>query len=893
MNIKMSKIYFIRWIIQLGFMVAMVRSHGRLLDPPSRSTMWRFGYDNPVNYDDKQLYCGGVQTQYEKNGGKCGVCGDPYQGPFHNEAGGKYANGIIVQQYEVNDIINITVELSANHKGWFEFRICPTNDPYKKATHECMNKHKLEILDEKILARVSRYKVRDQMQKIFQLKLVLPKGLRCSQCVLQWKYNAGNSWGNDPVTNRGCVGCGPQEQFYGCSDISIGRDPVTPIPPHLRVTDKPTTPWWEIADIYGSRDRNNPYGETLLDIKCDCARHMTLMNKSRNFIIEQNNKMRWGVVFLVLFAVARGQDADVEEDLGFELTDEQIAQCGPTGYFADPDDCCRFIQCDYYNEGDENFTVGHNVACMGGSVWNSVSCSCEEPTEGGSCDPTTCNVPEFIATPCPTAGLDADQCCIDGTIVNIVNDTSYYLASEGPDLVQTCPYELLFDFNDCCCDDELFEGLPPMCDHYTLDDIPFADEGVIASGATLIQPGAAGSGGGAGFAAGAAAGASSAKLPRWSNVDFGTGFATGFWVKAEGSGASTVFHNGDAGGLGATVSFEVTQTSGGGYAVSGGVFAQDGASDFYQETSWSQGSWNFVGVSYNNGDLKVYIDDNEAVEVVEAEELEDEPVVKIFKSAAEEAIEAVDNAEQSVRRTLAPIGEDRQEDKEKIQDVLDCIQEIKAELEDNKDYIEDIQRGLTDFRSKRRVYRKAFNKFKKPKRRNDDTRDDLQSALGDVEAAYIDLKEKVDEICAALDKVCNILGNKDILKLLDSGSKKDLKKLKRKLKKLKGKFQDDNPSGDKKFGLRAVDETFPQARRNIDDYNSSGRKKRQAEEDDDDEDDEPVKKDIFPSKFPITLGEDFNGSLDEVFVCDFPISDDQMNAIRESNTNPIMPMSMS
>ena len=30
----------------------------------------------------------------------------------------------------------------------------------------------------------------------------------------------GNSWGTDP-DGRQCVGCGPQEQFYGCSDISI------------------------------------------------------------------------------------------------------------------------------------------------------------------------------------------------------------------------------------------------------------------------------------------------------------------------------------------------------------------------------------------------------------------------------------------------------------------------------------------------------------------------------------------------------------------------------------------------------------------------------------------------------------------------------------------------
>lgn len=39
-----------------------VTGHGRLVDPPSRSSMWRYGFKNPPNYDDNQLYCGGVQV---------------------------------------------------------------------------------------------------------------------------------------------------------------------------------------------------------------------------------------------------------------------------------------------------------------------------------------------------------------------------------------------------------------------------------------------------------------------------------------------------------------------------------------------------------------------------------------------------------------------------------------------------------------------------------------------------------------------------------------------------------------------------------------------------------------------------------------------------------------
>ncbi|GFR79441.1 hypothetical protein ElyMa_000556500 [Elysia marginata] len=34
-------------------------AHGRLWDPPSRSSMWRRGFNVPANYQDNELFCGG------------------------------------------------------------------------------------------------------------------------------------------------------------------------------------------------------------------------------------------------------------------------------------------------------------------------------------------------------------------------------------------------------------------------------------------------------------------------------------------------------------------------------------------------------------------------------------------------------------------------------------------------------------------------------------------------------------------------------------------------------------------------------------------------------------------------------------------------------------------
>ena len=39
------------------------------------------------------------QTQWNVHGGKCGVCGDAYSGPYDHELGGKYYTDVIAGQY--------------------------------------------------------------------------------------------------------------------------------------------------------------------------------------------------------------------------------------------------------------------------------------------------------------------------------------------------------------------------------------------------------------------------------------------------------------------------------------------------------------------------------------------------------------------------------------------------------------------------------------------------------------------------------------------------------------------------------------------------------------------------------------------------------------------------
>ena len=57
------------------------------------------------------------------------MCGDPWDGVRENEAGGRYANGIISAEYQEGQVIEIVVDVTANHRGWFEFNVCPVNNP--------------------------------------------------------------------------------------------------------------------------------------------------------------------------------------------------------------------------------------------------------------------------------------------------------------------------------------------------------------------------------------------------------------------------------------------------------------------------------------------------------------------------------------------------------------------------------------------------------------------------------------------------------------------------------------------------------------------------------------------------------------------------------------------
>ncbi|OWF38771.1 uncharacterized protein LOC110465894 [Mizuhopecten yessoensis] len=202
--------------------LAGVSGHGRLVSPPGRSTMWRYGYSTPPNYNDHQLFCGGFAIQWWVNGGKCGICGDRYDLSVHDNEppNGRFANGIITGYYVKSGTININVEITASHKGYFEFRLCPNNNVRRAATQSCLDRYLLQ----EYYGNSTRVHVDDSSVGFYDIKMRLPYDVTCSQCVLQWRYISGNRWGcanNDFIRGNCGLGFGPQEEFYACADIAI------------------------------------------------------------------------------------------------------------------------------------------------------------------------------------------------------------------------------------------------------------------------------------------------------------------------------------------------------------------------------------------------------------------------------------------------------------------------------------------------------------------------------------------------------------------------------------------------------------------------------------------------------------------------------------------------
>lgn len=161
-----------------------VASHVALMEPPARNVLWRSGFSNlPKHEDDDYLLC-------QEDGKKCPPCGDTTDSPkpLPHQAGGEWALGIITRNYTEGETINVAVSVSNSHGGHMELKLCPNNDVKKPVKQSCLDRYPLEVVGypDKKIPVTAPY----QSKQEINVKVVLPKGVTCDQCVMQMSQYA-------------------------------------------------------------------------------------------------------------------------------------------------------------------------------------------------------------------------------------------------------------------------------------------------------------------------------------------------------------------------------------------------------------------------------------------------------------------------------------------------------------------------------------------------------------------------------------------------------------------------------------------------------------------------------------------------------------------------------
>lgn len=183
-----------------------VNGHGMMIDPANRASRWRYGFPGPREYTDNQLSCGGRNVQWAKHKGKCGVCGDEFglAKPRFAYPGAFATDAPIVRVYNQSQKINAKIKITANHKGYFKFRVAPLGKPPIK-------QHELDEYVLKLENGTAEWQLTSAHGTgVFNITLQLPIHLTCKRCVLQWWWATGNNFVNDEP-----------ETFINCADIEI------------------------------------------------------------------------------------------------------------------------------------------------------------------------------------------------------------------------------------------------------------------------------------------------------------------------------------------------------------------------------------------------------------------------------------------------------------------------------------------------------------------------------------------------------------------------------------------------------------------------------------------------------------------------------------------------
>lgn len=159
-----------------------------------------------------------------RNEGKCGICGDPYDGERLHETGNAMALNETARNYFPGSSIDLMIEIVANHGGQFKFEMCWRDSWNDTETEDCFEGLKVSVAKENNNQPSDYYQLDPTSGTgIFTMSVDLPIDRTCERCILRWHWKSANNWG---VCEDGSekVGCGYQEVYRNCADISVKRN---------------------------------------------------------------------------------------------------------------------------------------------------------------------------------------------------------------------------------------------------------------------------------------------------------------------------------------------------------------------------------------------------------------------------------------------------------------------------------------------------------------------------------------------------------------------------------------------------------------------------------------------------------------------------------------------
>ena len=270
--------------------------HAYLLEPPSRNVLsHRSGQENcphclQANGPNQVKARGSGTWPTKDDPSSHGLCGDPVQGSAEpmSITDMKYMDaGQPARKYVAGSIVEFQVGVSTHHWGHYEFRICDKaldkSIASAQAGQECLNTWVLHRAPRSqscgddymgdcqrnnplhperwylppplSTTQVAGANWSDSMMRpvasgdeVHRMRFVIPQGLNCVHCTLQWYYATGNNcaydedylnfdpgfkfWNHYKASwaNCGNTCCGPTatghfgEEFWNCADIEVVSD---------------------------------------------------------------------------------------------------------------------------------------------------------------------------------------------------------------------------------------------------------------------------------------------------------------------------------------------------------------------------------------------------------------------------------------------------------------------------------------------------------------------------------------------------------------------------------------------------------------------------------------------------------------------------------------------